>query len=74
MGKKEKKQKQKQPKVKASRGKSIKNIYSFQTKVTLLVILCVVVAVCITVGVLLNNTKEMVVNSSIGQMLNIATS
>lgn len=74
MGKKEKQEKPKKAKVKAPKAKSGKNIYSFQSKVTLLVILCVAVAVSITVGALLSNTKEMVVSSSVGQMLNIATS
>ncbi|MBP3603916.1 MAG: methyl-accepting chemotaxis protein [Lachnospiraceae bacterium] len=74
MGKKEKQEKPKKAKVKAPKAKSVKSIYSFQSKVTLLVILCVAVAVSITVGTLLGNTQEMVVNSSVGQMLNIATS
>ncbi len=74
MGKKEKQKMPKKAKVKAPKAKSVKSIYSFQSKVTLLVILCVAVAVSITVGTLLGNTQEMVVNSSVGQMLNIATS
>jgi len=74
MGKREKQKMPKKAKVKAPKAKSVKSIYSFQSKVTLLVILCVAVAVSITVGTLLGNTQEMVVNSSVGQMLNIATS
>ncbi len=74
MGKREKQVKPKKVKEKIPKAISAKRIYSFQSKVTLLVIVCVAVAVSITVGALLSNTKEMVVNSSIGQMLNMATS
>ncbi len=49
-------------------------LHSFQFKVTSFVILCVIVSVAVTVLALLNNTKNLVINSSLGKMLNIATS
>lgn len=47
---------------------------SFKSKINALVIICTVVAVSLTLTVMIFNTKNMVIDSSLGQMLNIALS
>ncbi len=69
----EKKVKEKKIKKQPTASK-VRGINSFKSKVSILVILCSVAAVAVTLAVMINNTKNMVIDSSLGQMLNIATS
>lgn len=72
--KKVKEKKVKQPKQPKTPQKAKLGLFSFKSKVSLLVILCSFAAAAITLLVMISNTKSMVVDSSLGQMLNIATS
>lgn len=67
--------KTKQPKTTVSSSHSCFNkLHSFKIKVTSFVILCVIVSVTVTLITQLYTTKNMVIDSSLGKMLNIATS
>ena len=71
---KEKKVKEKKVKQPATSGSKVKGLFSFKSKVCILVVLCSLATAAVTLLVMINNTKNMVIDSSLGQMLNIATS
>ncbi len=71
-GKDTKEKKEKKP---SALGSTVKKfVSSFKSKVCLLVVLCSIATAAVTLIVMINNTKNMVIDSSLGQMLNIATS